>query len=181
MEMCIYEDSRAMPSETHSQWCTVPCCCSLVVTVWRCRPVLSPLQDDKGENMTVAELVPPKCVTSALTRSKCVTAEQAISRLGAQGNKMLELSQSACGSTNLHSSNCEDVSFLQGIVGEGYDCILDQISQAKPDDSTFIGNPEDYQLSSYFSGFIFPINAGGGALTASKATLTAQSARALLN
>ena len=66
-------------------------------------------------------------------------------------------------------------------MGEGYSRILDHSSQANPDDGTFIGNPEDYQLRSYFSGFVFPINAGGGALTASKAILTAQSARALLN
>jgi len=70
---------------------------------------------------------------------------------------------------------------VQGIVGEGYNRILDQTSQAIPDDGTFIGNPEDYQVPSYFSEFVSPNYARGAALTASKAKKTVQSARALLN
>lgn len=66
-------------------------------------------------------------------------------------------------------------------MGEGYNRILEQTSQAIPDDGTFIGNPEDYQVPSYFSESVSPNYARGAALTASKVKKTVQSARALLN
>lgn len=39
---------------------------------------------------------------------------------------------------------------LQGIVGEGYNRVLDGIAQHYPDDGSFVGNPDDYILPSYF-------------------------------
>ena len=68
---------------TRSELCTVCCCCFLAVTAWRCRPVLFPLWSDRSETMTIAGLVPPRYVMSALTRNKYAAARKATSNLDA--------------------------------------------------------------------------------------------------
>ena len=51
---------------------------------------------------------------------------------------------------------------LQGIVGEGYNRVLDGTAQDYPDDGSFIGHPDDYILPGYFPRSGASLTAYGG-------------------
>ena len=59
---------------------------------------------------------------------------------------------------------------LQGIVGEGYNRVLDGVAQNYQDDGSFVGNPDDYLLPGYFPRLWFPLTAYGGQLTQALST-----------
>ena len=70
---------------------------------------------------------------------------------------------------------------LQGIVGEGYNRVLDGIAQHYPDDGSFIGNPNNYILPGFFPRSGAQLTAYGGQPTHALSTGHAsRRARALL-